>query len=48
MLFRSVQESIQSPNAYIQPGYPANVMPTFSSLSAHQVADLVAFLTLAH
>ena len=38
--------SITDPNAYIQPGYPKGVMPqTFkSSLSATQLADLVAFL----
>jgi cytochrome c oxidase subunit 2 len=43
-----VQESITAPNAYIQPGYPSGVMPAFSSLSAKQVADLVAFLTQGH
>ena len=37
--------SIQDPNAYIVPGFPKGVMPTFSSLSDQQLADLVAFLT---
>jgi cytochrome c oxidase subunit 2 len=39
------QESIANPSAYIEPGYP-NAMPNFgSSLSAKQIADLVAYLT---
>ena len=38
-------ESIEDPNAYIAPGYPRGVMPSFSSLSDKQVGDLVAFLT---
>jgi cytochrome c2 len=38
-------ESIRDPNAYVVPGYPQGVMPTFSSLSDKQVADLVAFVT---
>jgi len=34
------------PAAYVPPGFPTNVMPTtFSSLSAQELADLVAFLT---
>jgi cytochrome c551/c552 len=39
--------SIVNPNAYVVPGYPANVMPpTFGQkLSKQQLADLVAFLT---
>lgn len=37
--------SIKDPSAYVVPGFPANVMPSFSSLSDKQVADLVAFLT---
>ena len=43
-----VSESITDPNAYVQPGYPQGVMPSFNSLSAQQVADLVAFLTPGH
>jgi cytochrome c oxidase subunit II len=38
-------ESITNPGAYVVPGYPNGVMPAFSSLSAKQIADLVAFLT---
>jgi mono/diheme cytochrome c family protein len=37
-------ESIKDPSAYVVPGYPNGVMPTFSSLSDKQVGDLVAFL----
>ena len=37
--------SIKSPDSYVVPGYNAGVMPSFSSLSDQQVADLVAFLT---
>src|SRR5262249_11524021 len=40
-----VAESITDPGAYVVPGFPNGVMPTFSSLSDQQVADLVAFLT---
>jgi cytochrome c551/c552 len=36
-------ESIEDPSAYVVPGYPKGVMPTFN-LSDKQVADLVAFL----
>jgi cytochrome c551/c552 len=43
-----VQESITAPNAYVQPGYPSGVMPSFGSLGAQQLADLVAFLTQGH
>lgn len=41
-----IRESIVKPNAYISPGYPANVMPkTFAkALSSKQLDDLVAFL----
>jgi mono/diheme cytochrome c family protein len=41
-----LHESIVTPDAYIAPGFPKGVMPgTFgSSLSAKQLADLVAFL----
>jgi mono/diheme cytochrome c family protein len=40
-------ESIKNPGAYVVPGFPNGVMPTTfgSSLSAKQIADLVAFLT---
>jgi cytochrome c551/c552 len=41
-----LKQSITDPNAFISPGFPKGVMPdTFgSSLSATQLADLVAFL----
>ena len=42
------KESITDPNAYVQPGFPSGVMPSFTSLSAQQLADLVAFLTQGH
>lgn len=38
-------ESIKNPNSYVVPGFPANVMPNFGTLSDTQIADLVAFLT---
>jgi cytochrome c551/c552 len=41
-----VKTSIVDPGAYVAPGYPNGVMPTtYSSLTAQQLADLVAFLT---
>jgi cytochrome c oxidase subunit 2 len=41
-----VRESIVNPNAYIEPGYPKNVMPqTFGSLPKGQLDALVQFLT---
>ena len=40
-----VHESIVNPNAYIQPGFQPNVMPSFASLSKSQVDALVSFLT---
>jgi len=40
-----VHESIVNPNAYVQKGYPPNVMPSFASLSKPQVDALVKFLT---
>jgi mono/diheme cytochrome c family protein len=45
-----VHESIVSPNAYITPGYSANIMPqTFgTTLKPQQIDDLVAFLTQGH
>jgi cytochrome c551/c552 len=39
------EESIVNPNAYVQKGYPPNVMPSFASLSKPQVDALVTFLT---
>ena len=39
-----VKESIVDPNAYVQPGFPANVMPTFATLPADQLDALVMFL----
>jgi cytochrome c551/c552 len=41
-----VHTSIVDPNAYVQPGFPAKVMPTNydAKLSDAQLADLVAFL----
>lgn len=39
------RESIVNPGAYVAPTFPAGVMPAYGSLSAKQVADLVAFLT---
>jgi cytochrome c551/c552 len=45
-LTKFVMTSIVDPNAYVQPGFPKNTMPTNfgSKLSDAQVADLVAFL----
>jgi cytochrome c551/c552 len=42
-----IHDSIVTPNAFISPGYQANIMPqTFgTSLSASDIADLVAFLS---
>jgi cytochrome c551/c552 len=40
-----VRESIVDPNAYIQPGYPKGVMPSFKQLSTSDVNALVQFLT---
>src|SRR5437763_16705519 len=40
-----VHESIVSPDAYVQPGFPPHVMPSFASLSKPQVDALVKFLT---
>ncbi len=40
-----VATSIQNPGAYVVPGYPNGVMPTFNQLTPKQVGDLVAFLT---
>jgi cytochrome c oxidase subunit II len=38
-----VRESIADPNAYVQPGYPKNVMPTFN-LPKQQLDALVQYL----
>jgi cytochrome c2 len=39
-----IRESIVDPNAYVEKGYPKNVMPSFSSLPKGTVDALVAFL----
>ena len=40
------RDSLVKPNAYVQPGFPPNVMPTsFASLQKSQVDALVSFLT---
>jgi cytochrome c oxidase subunit II len=39
-----VRESIVDPNAYVQPGFPKNVMPPFSTLPKDQLDALVKFL----
>jgi cytochrome c551/c552 len=45
-LAKFVHESIVDPNAYIEKGYPANVMPkTYKSLPASDLTALVDFLT---
>lgn len=42
-----VLTSIAHPEAYIQPGYPKNVMPkTYGALPAQDLKDLVDFLTM--
>ncbi|MHB8643356.1 MAG: c-type cytochrome [Gaiellaceae bacterium] len=43
-----VATSITSPGAYVVPGYPNGVMPSFNQLTPKQVGDLVAFLTQTH
>ena len=41
-----VANSIKSPGAYVVPGFPDGVMPSYGGqLTDQQVADLVAFLT---
>lgn len=42
-----IHASIVDPNAYVQPGFAAGVMPSSygQSLKAQQLADLVAFLS---
>ncbi len=39
-----VRTSIVNPNAYIQPGYHPNIMPSFATLPKSQLDALVAFL----
>ena len=39
-----VRESIVDPNAYVQPGFPKNLMPSFSTLPKDQLDALVTFL----
>jgi cytochrome c oxidase subunit 2 len=39
-----IRTSITDPNAYIQPGYPKNVMPPFASLPKAQLDALVQYL----
>ena len=39
------KSSLTDPNAYVVSGFPKGVMPSVSSLSSQQLADLVAFLT---
>ena len=41
-----VRQSIEDPNAYVVPGFPRNVMPSFKGkLTDSQINELVAFLT---
>ncbi len=42
-----VRQSIVDPNAYVQPGFPRGVMPTFSTLPKDQLEGLVKFLASA-
>ena len=45
-LKKFVTESIVKPEAYVQPGYPHNVMPkSYASLPSNDLKDLVDFLT---
>ena len=39
------RESIVNPNAYVEKGYPPNVMPSFNNLPKDQLDALVQFLT---
>jgi len=39
-----VKESIVDPNAYVQPGFPKNLMPSFSTLPADQLDRLTALV----
>jgi len=40
-----VHESIANPSAYVVPGFPNGVMPSFANLGSAKIDDLVAFLT---
>jgi mono/diheme cytochrome c family protein len=40
-----VAESVEDPGAYVVPGFPNGVMPSFAKLGDAKIADLVAFLT---
>jgi mono/diheme cytochrome c family protein len=44
-LDRYTAESIKNPGAYVVPGFPNGVMPSFAKLGDAKIADLVAFLT---
>jgi cytochrome c551/c552 len=44
-LDKFVRESIVAPNAYVQPGFPKGVMPSFKQLSTSDLTALVQFLT---
>ena len=39
-----IKESIVDPNAYVQPGFPKSVMPSFATLPADQLDALVMYL----
>jgi cytochrome c oxidase subunit II len=39
-----VRESIVDPNAYVQPGYPKNLMPSFATMPKDQLDSLVNYL----
>ncbi len=39
-----IKQSIVDPNAYVQPGFPKNVMPSFQTLPTDQLNALVQFL----
>jgi cytochrome c oxidase subunit II len=39
-----VRQSIVDPNAYVQPGFPKNLMPSFSTLPKDQLDSLVTYL----
>jgi cytochrome c oxidase subunit 2 len=43
-LAQFVHQSIVDPNAYIEPGYPKNVMPPFSQLPKNELDALVQYL----
>jgi cytochrome c oxidase subunit 2 len=39
-----IRESIENPSAYVEPGFPNGVMPSFSTLPKEQIDALVKFL----